>query len=178
MADETEKWLTIGKIQSPHGLKGLVKVRSFSDFPERFLQPGKRWLQKDGETPVEVELIRGTFQPGKKLYLVQFDKIDSRNASEDWTGALVVVPQGDRPQLDEEEYHLADLMGMEVVEQNTERLLGTVASVMAAGNDLLEVRQGDKTVLIPFVKVFVPVVDLDAGRIEVTPPEGLIPEDW
>ena len=178
MASEAEQWLTIGKIKSPHGLKGLVRVRSFSDFPERFLQPGARWVQREGAPPVEMTLLKGSFQSGKNLYLVQFDKIVDRNAAEDWTGALVLVPASDRPKLAEEEYHLVDLIGLTVVERDRNRILGTVVSVIPAGNDLLEVQQGQKTLLIPFVKAFVPIVDLTAARIEVTPPLGLVPEDW
>ena len=178
MTGDAEQWLTIGKIKAPHGLKGLVRICSFSDFPERFLQSGPRWLQREGEPPVEMRLLKGTFKPGKNLYVVQFDKIGDRSAAEDWTGALVLVPSSDRPKLDEEEYHLADLIGLKAIDRASNKLLGTVVSVISAGNDLLEVQQGEKTLLIPFVKDIVPNVDLAAAKIEVTPPLGLVPEDW
>ena len=178
MPDQADKWLTVGKIKSPHGLKGLVRIRSFSDFPERFLQPGERWVQQEGQQPTCMQLQKGTFQPGKNLYLVQFDRIRDRSDAEVWTGASVLVPANDRPQLEEEEYHLADLVGLEAIEQTSGRALGTIVSVIPAGNDLLNIQKGDRSVLIPFVKVIVPVVDIDAGHIEITPPDGLIPEDW
>ncbi|MEL7474898.1 MAG: ribosome maturation factor RimM [Cyanobacteria bacterium P01_A01_bin.3] len=178
MPEQENQWLTVGKITSPHGLKGLVKVRSFSDFPERFLEPGKRWVQQDGGQPIAMQLLKGTFQPGKNLYLVQFNRIQDRNDAEDWTGASVLVPTGDRPHLDDEEYHVADLLGLEAIEQSSGRVLGVIASVLPAGNDLLEVRQGTKHMLIPFVKAVVPTVDIAAGRVEIQPPIGLIPDDW
>ena len=178
MPEPDDRWLTIGKIKSPHGLKGLVKVRSFSDFPERFLDPGERWLQHEGKQLQSMQLMKGTFQPGKNLYLVQFDGIQDRNDAEEWTGASILIPADNRPCLDEDEYHFADLIGMEVIEQTNDRVLGVITSVLPAGNDLLEVHKGTKSILIPFVKAIVPVVDITAGRIEIQPPIGLIPEDW
>ena len=46
-----DKWLTVGLITSCHGINGQVKVKSLSDFEERFLQPGARWLQKENGNP-------------------------------------------------------------------------------------------------------------------------------
>ena len=46
------KWLTVGLITSCHGINGQVKIKSLSDFEERFLNPGIRWLQKENEPPV------------------------------------------------------------------------------------------------------------------------------
>ena len=57
--------LVVGLITSCHGISGQVKVKSLSDFEERFLKPGMRWLQKENETPSEIELISGFKQPGK-----------------------------------------------------------------------------------------------------------------
>ena len=50
MLDNNE-WLLVGLITSCHGINGQIKVKSFSDFEERFLKPGKRWLQKENESP-------------------------------------------------------------------------------------------------------------------------------
>ena len=168
-------WVAVGKIKAAHGLRGLVRVVSFSDFPERFTEPGPRWLWRPGEEkPTEVNLVRGTFQPGKKLYLVEFETITDRNASEASLGALLMVPEGDRPQLEEDEFHFGDLIGLSVYLQENGEYLGKVTAILPAGNDLLEVTDGKKQVLIPFVKVFVPVVDVAGDRIEVTPPTGLL----
>ena len=49
-------WLTIGEIVAPQGLKGEVRVNPSSDFPERFVEPGLRWLQGEDEEPIEIEL--------------------------------------------------------------------------------------------------------------------------
>lgn len=173
-------WQVVGRIVAAHGLKGWVRVRCLSDFPERLLSPGPRWLrsQAPGASPSDpwpTQLRHGQFYPGKKLYLVQFDGLPDRTAAEGWVGAEVLVTDSDRPELAEEEYYLPDLIGVEVFHQPTGRSLGRLTAVIPAGHDLLEVTtdQG-QTILIPFVKEIVPVVDLKSQRIEVLPPVGLL----
>ncbi len=187
-------WLEIGKIVAPQGLNGELRVYPDTDFPERFEVPGKRWLLRPNTTsPEEVELVNGRFLEGKKLYIIQLAGVKYRDQAEKLRGCKLLVPQSDRPQLGEDEYHLLDLLGLPVFIQDGGEFIGTVVDLIAAGNDLLEVqlekqegdketrRQGDKekientkTVLIPFVKDIVPVVDLEAKRIEITPPIGLL----
>jgi len=66
------EWLTVGLITSCHGINGQVKVKSLSDFEERFLKPGIRWLLKEYEPPSKIELISGFKQPGKESFVVKF----------------------------------------------------------------------------------------------------------
>ena len=203
-AKDTKEWLEIGTIVSPQGLDGEVRVYPDSDFPERFVQPGVRWLLRPGETePQEIELLGGRYIAGKGLYVVELAGVEDRNGAEALRGCRLLVPQSDRPSLGEDEYHVLDLIGLEVFNQMTQEVLGTVVDVIAAGNDLLEVKlkqpqlpipaaaqpevtkAGKKrkskpklpqpaTVLIPFVKAIVPVVDLHNGRVEIAPPPGLL----
>ncbi|NEQ98338.1 MAG: hypothetical protein F6K30_16735 [Cyanothece sp. SIO2G6] len=145
--------------------------------------------------------------------------------------SLLLVPVSDRPHLEDDEYHVMDLLGVQVFHHDTGELIGIIKDVIPAGNDLLEVelsqpslstdatetappqnlsqleeseqpsvdpsqafirRKGRRamarkakakarqkkplTVLIPFVPEIVPVVDLDAGRIAIAPPPGLLEE--
>ena len=76
------EWLTVGLITSCHGINGQVKVKSLSDFEERFLKPGIRWLQKENEPPSKIELISGFKQPGKETFIVKFQGINTRNHAE------------------------------------------------------------------------------------------------
>lgn len=194
------EWLEIGKIVAPQGLDGEVRVYSNSDFPERFEEPGQRWLLCPGESePRSIELLAGRCIENKGLYVLELAGVEDRNQAEALRGCLLLVPESDRPELGEDEYHVLDLIGLEVFNQLTQELVGTVVDVIPAGNDLLEVKLWQpqsaispidelttsknkpqpkspkpKTVLIPFVKVIAPVVDLQAGRIEITPPPGLL----
>lgn len=182
----TERFLEIGKIVAAQGLKGELRVYSNSDFPERFLQPGQRWLLRPGQPqPQPIQLLKGRYLDGKGLYVVQIEDITNRDQAEALRDCKLLVPVGDRPPLDEDEYHVSDLIGLKVFDQTDQTLVGEVVNVIAAGNDLLEVKRSPsaaaetptekpKTVLIPFVKAIVPVVDLAQRRIEITPPTGLI----
>lgn len=176
----TPHFLPIGKIVAAQGMKGEVRVYPESDFPERFLEPGTRWLVRSpSSAPEQIELIRGRYLDGKGLYVVQFAGVTDRTQAEALRDCPLFVQTGDRPLLEEGEFHVLDLIGLEVFDQATQTLIGTVNSIMQAGNDLLEVQRADahgktEAVLIPFVEAIVPVVDLQQRRIEITPPPGLI----
>jgi len=173
---QSPEWVEIGKIVGAQGLKGELRVYPMSDFPERFLEPGQRWLRFPGQTqPQAVQLIRGRFLDGKGLYVVQLAEVSDRGQAESLRDARLLVPVGDRPSLEEDEFHILDLIGLAVYDQDSQAFLGTVIRLIPAGNDLLEVERPDgKTVLIPFVWAIVPVVDLVRRRMEITPPKGLI----
>lgn len=179
-------WITIGRIVGPHGLNGEVRIYPDSDFPERFEQPGERWLLKPGNTqPTPVQLFKGRFQEGKGLYVVKFSGVDYRDQAEALRDAQLLVPANDRLPLEPGEFHVGDLMGLAVLLQDTGERIGTISDIYRAGNDLLEVTltpkssekslpQKPRKVLIPFVEAIVPVVDITQGRVEITPPAGLI----
>lgn len=134
-------WLAIGTIVAPQGLDGEVRVYPDSDFPERFVEPGQRWLLRPGKTELEpVELIEGRDIPGKGLYVIAIEGIEDRDRAEALRDCVLLVPESDRPQLGEDEYHVVDLIGLEVFLQETGENIGTVTDVIPAGNDLLEVQ--------------------------------------
>jgi 16S rRNA processing protein RimM len=172
----SDRFLTIGKIVAAQGLKGEVRLVPDSDFPERFEQPGKRWILRPGATePAEIWLIKGRYLDGKGLYVLQLEGVDDRTQAEALQGSKLLVLSSDRPNLEAGEFHVADLIGLQVFDQSTQNLVGTVTNLLSAGHDLLEVtNENEKTVLIPFVMAIVPVVDLQQKRIEITPPPGLI----
>jgi 16S rRNA processing protein RimM len=172
----TSPFLEIGKIVTAQGLNGEVRVYPDSDFPERFVKPGKRWILKAGTTePQEIRLIKGRYLDGKGLYVVQLEGVNDRTQAEALQGSKLLVMANDRPDLEADEFHVADLIGLQVFDQSTQAFVGTVVDILTAGHDLLEVKlKTEKTVLIPFVMAIVPVVDLEQKRIEITPPTGLI----
>ena len=77
-----DEWLVVGLITSCYRINGQVKIKSLSDFEERFLKPGKRWLQKENERPSEIELTSGFKQPGKETFIIKFQGINTRNDAE------------------------------------------------------------------------------------------------
>lgn len=180
---DLDDWIEIGTVVAPQGLKGEVRVYPNTDFPERFEIPGQRWLLRPGALqPEPVQLVKSYLLPGKKLYIVQFAEVCDRNQSEAIRQSKVLVPISDRPHLEPGEFHVMDLMGLAVVLQETQVVIGRVVDLIPAGNDLLEVEllvepgSEDKPakVLIPFVEEIVPIVDLERQRLEILPPQGLL----
>lgn len=134
-------WLEIGTVVGAQGLKGELRIYSTSDFPERFEKPGRRWLQNPTTQAIEqVELVSGRNVPGKNLYVVTIENIEDRNRVEALKGYKLLVKKSDRLPLEEDEYHVSDLIGLEVYDRETEENIGVVIEIYSAGNDLLEVK--------------------------------------
>ncbi len=185
----SEEFIEIGTIISPHGLKGEVKIYTESDFPERFETPGKRFLQRPNTETIEsLTLQKGYSLPGKNLYIVNFKEITDRNQAEDLRQSKLFVGKDDRPQLEDNEYHVDDLINLRVINQKTGENIGKVIDIYAAGNDLLVVelatefrekessenKKQKQTILIPFVADLVPIVKINEGQLEVNLPVGLL----
>lgn len=180
-ASAQDDWLEIGRIVSPQGLRGELRVYPNTDFPERFLVPGERWLLPAGQslprhTPQPVQLVAGRVIPKRGLFVIRLAGVEDCDAAEALRNAQLLVPISDRPSLEPGEFHVLDLVGLTVVDQATQAVIGRVESLIPTGQDLLEIRL-DATgtcTLLPFVEAIVPVVDLAAGRLEITPPPGLL----
>ena len=171
------EWLIVGLITSPHGINGKVKVKSLSDFEERFTKPGKRWIQKEKNNPEELELISGFKQPGKESFIVSFKEIKNRSQAENLKGYKILVQSGDMPQLEKEEFHLIQLVNLNVksLENKQLRVIGKVVNLENEKNNLLVIKLlNNKEVLIPFVKEIVPVVDIKNNFLIIEPPIGLL----
>ena len=154
------EWLTVGLITSCHGINGLVKVKSLSDFEERFVEPGIRWLQKENEPPLKIELISGFKQPGKEIFIVKLKGVNTRNHAEQFKKFKILVKTDKLPKLKKEEFHLLELINLEVktFENNEIKIIGKVINLENEKNNLLviELFKNQKKVLIPFLKEIVP----------------------
>jgi 16S rRNA processing protein RimM len=142
----------VGRVGRPHGLDGAFVVEEASAEPERFAVGAT--VSVDGEPAVVVERK----QAGGRL-VVRFDREVSR-------GQLLTVPRAALGDLREDEYYVADLVGLEVAEEGG-RSLGRVAQVVpGVANDVLELDTG---AALPMVADCVLSVDRDAGRITIAP---------
>ena len=172
------EWLIVGFITSCHGINGHLKVKSLSDFEERFLKPGMRWLQKDNEPPSEIELISGFKQPGKKTFIVKLQGINTRNHAEQLKKFKILVKTDKLPKLKKEEFHLLELINMEVktLENDELKTIGKVINLENEKNNLLiiELFKNQKEVFIPFVTEIVPLVDIKNNFLVINPPNGLL----
>ena len=172
------EWLVIGLITSCHGINGQVKVKSLSDFEERFLKPGVRWLQKENESPIKIELTSGYKQPGKENFIIKFQGISTRNHAEQLKKVKILVKTAQLPELKEDEFHFLELVNLQVKTFDNKELkvIGTVINLENEKNNLLVVKlfKNQKKVLIPFVKEIVPLVDIKNNFLIINPPNGLL----
>ena len=172
---EKDKWMSIGEIVAPQGLKGDIRIKSSSDFPERFTKPGKRWIQKANELPTEIKLKKGTAIPGKSIYVLSIEGVSNRSSAEEIIGWKLVIPVDSRPILSKGEYHYFDLIGLEARRGANRTLIGYVTDLIKGGNDLLEIELVEgKKVLVPFVKEIVPEIEIKEQWLLINPPPGLL----
>ena len=195
LSPEGKPLLVVGTLVAAQGLAGELRILPRSDFPERFTQPGPRWLLARQGMPRAVELLGGRQLPGKSLFAVRLAGVSSRDAAQALVHQEFLVDASQRPKLAPGEFHLLDLVGLQV------RLLdaaapasspgppiGRVVDLIHGGNDLLAVELAPadsppatggqpapgRRVLIPFVEAIVPIVKLQEGWIGLTPPPGLL----
>jgi len=175
---EEREWLVVGIITSSHGIKGELKVKSLSDFSERFTKPGKRWLQLDKEEPIVHNLISGYKKPGKDLFIISLDKIKERDSADKLKNYKLLVESDNIPKLNKEEFHLNQLVNLTVNIQQDNQIknIGKVIDLINEQNTLLEIKlyENNKNILIPFVKEIIPVINLKKNFILINPPKGLL----
>jgi 16S rRNA processing protein RimM len=163
----------VGRLGRPHGIRGEVTVEIRTDEPELRFAPGSSVFLSTGKS-IKIESIRWH----QNLLLVKFEGIKDRNDSETLRGNLVEVEVDDLdlPE-DEDEFYDRQLIGLKVIENGAE--IGVLEDVLhLPGHDLLSIKLNDgKEMLLPFVEQFVPEIDLEAGRILVLPPQGLMEEE-
>ena len=169
MAGEND-WVVLAVLRRARGIRGELFAESLGSAPERFSPALAVTLRgPKGERAAEIE--RSWTHNGRLV--LKLRGIDTRTEAEALEGWDVRIPERDRPPPPQGKHYLSDLIGYEVVTTQG-RAVGTVAAWMDAGGPaLLEVRRGEKEVLVPLVPEICVQVDAGAGRIIVELPEGL-----
>jgi 16S rRNA processing protein RimM len=154
----------MGRVLAPFGIKGWVKVETYSDTPENLAGRRRWWLGKDGEW-VEAD-VAGTEVQGKRL-IARFEGCDTPEAAVAYRGREVAVTRDSLPPAGKNEFYQADLIGLEVRNMNDERL-GAVAELFSNGaHVVMRVAGTEGERLLPFIDQVVREIDMDAGRILV-----------
>ncbi|WP_420396810.1 ribosome maturation factor RimM [Nioella sp.] len=164
----------LAAITGSYGVRGEARVKSFCAEPSALGDYGPLSDEK-GSREFKVTITR----PVKGGFAVRLSGVKTKEEADALKGVRLYAPREALPDLPDDEFYHADLIGLTVVDTGGVDL-GQVHAVMNHGaGDLLEVRQKGKsgTVLVPFTQAIVPTVDLTAGRIVVDPPEGLFDED-
>lgn len=177
MSTAASAWVWLARVRKPQGRKGEVIAEILTDFPEKFAERKHLWLlASDGAAVVrEVDLAHHWLHKGG--IVLHFAGVDSISAAEELAGLIVAIPQTERAALAEDEVHIADLIGCELIDVSGAEpvTVGRVANVdRSAGPVPLLIVQGAKgELLVPFAKSYLRKLDPDRGRIEMALPEGL-----
>ncbi len=156
--------VVVGVILGAHGVRGDVRVKSFTAEPEACFDYGPL-LDAGGAALLEALRVR----PGKAHFIVTPKVPREKEAWDALKGARLHVPRAALPEASEDEFYIDDLVGLEVV-AGGEVPIGRVKAVQNFGaGDLLEVAPsgGGRSVLVPFTRDDVPTVDIAAGRVVV-----------
>ena len=162
--------MLMGVITGAHGVRGLVRVKSFTAEPADLAAYGPL-EDAEGERRFAVELAGAV----KGVLLARVPGVQDRNAAERLKGTRLYLPRAALPAPGEEEYYHADLIGLRVVLKDGSSF-GVVKAVNDFGaGDSLEIERPDGSlVLVPFTSTTVPLVDIAAGRLVLDPPAGLL----
>jgi 16S rRNA processing protein RimM len=149
-----------------HGLKGEVKVKTFTETPDA-LARYRRLHAKDGRG-FTVSHAMAT-KTGEAV--VTFAEVVDRNTAESLRGLELFVSREVLPEPAANEFYHADLIGLTAMDE-ADRVIGTIAAIHNYGaGDVIEiVRRDGSTLMLPFARDFVPVVDLEAGRVVIAEP--------
>src|SRR6266853_218005 len=164
------KRVCVGAVAGAHGVRGAVKIKSFTATPEDVAGYGPL-EDESGERRFSLRLV-GT---GKGVVIGHLSGIADRNQAEAARGLRLYLPRAALPPTEEDEYYHADLIGLEAVLTDGTPV-GAVRAVhdFGAGDTLEIARPKGPPVVVPFTRAVVPTVDLAAGRLVVDPPPGLL----
>ena len=164
----SDNLIIIGKITGPQGVRGEVRVMPLTDFPERFKDLKIALLDDGKRLPVE------SVRYHQQVILLKFAGLDDRNSIEHLRGKLIQIERKDLVPLPEGHYHVFDIIGLSVYNEE-EECLGKISDVLQTGsNDVYIVEQQNKQpLLIPGLKSVVLHVDSPGGKMTVK-----LQEEW
>jgi 16S rRNA processing protein RimM len=161
-----DREVVLGRVSGLFGIKGWVKVHSYTEPRESLLDFGRWSLVSAGER--RSVIVAECRKQGKSL-VARFEGVDDRDAAAGFVGSEIRVRRDRLAKAPGDQYYWADLEGQQVVHRDG-RLLGRVAYVLATGaNDVLVV-QGEKEILVPFI--------IDKVILDVDTTHGVISVDW
>ena len=164
-----EDLIVLGKITSVHGVRGEVKIYSFTDPIDNLLGYPAWTLKRDGEVK-QVELVSGRLQG--KILVAKLKGLDDREVARTFVGFDICVPRALLPDLDDGEYYWHQLEGLKVIDLQGQ-LLGRLDHLLETGsNDVMVVKPcpgslDDRERLLPYTEQCVQKVDLAAGEMRV-----------
>ena len=152
--------LKIGEVLKPQGIRGELKIKTFTDFPEDVKAFGTVYI--DG---VAYKILSFRVDGNGAAY-VGLRGIPDRNAAELFRGKTVEGAREDAPALDEGQYYIVDIIGLSCETEEGE-ILGTVKDVSNLSSDIYTIEKAGKKILFPAVKSVIKAVDIEGGKLIV-----------
>src|SRR5690349_2259638 len=162
-----DRQLLVGVISGAHGVKGLVRLKSFTEEPEA-LFTYKPLTDEDGkEYALKLKGATNTH------FIVEIKGLKERDQAEALKNTKLYVPRASLPKLKKREFYEADLVGLKTLDKKGKTCGKVLAVHNYGGGAFLEIEptQG-KSFMLPFNKDCVPDVDVEAGQVTIAPPEG------
>jgi len=158
------KLIVMGRILAPFGVKGWVKVETFSESPENLARHQSWWIGSEGDW--RECRVAETERQGSRL-VARLEGCESPEAAAKYRGREIAVPREALPPAGAGEFYQADLVGLEVWNLMEERL-GTVTGLFSNGaHEVMRVAGEEGERLVPFIPHVVREIDMHAGRIRV-----------
>ena len=164
-------FLQVGAITSTHGLQGEVKVFPTTDDPKRYSRLKQVWLDT-GKEKIELEVEKVRYF--KQFVIVKFRGLNHIEDVEKYIRKNLYVTRENAVKLKENEYFIADLIGLSVIDDEGKKL-GALTDVLSTGaNDVYVVTEGEREILIPAIRQCILQVNLEEGFMKVHLLEGLL----
>ena len=157
--------IEIGQIVNTHGIRGEVKLNPWTDDIGDLLELEVFYLRQGEALHVQQSRIH------KNCVIIRFEEVADRNAAERMKGTVLFT---EKTELPEGRYYIADLLGLDVYEED--KRLGVVRDIFATGaNDVYDIKTAEgKSILIPAISGVILSIDTENKRIDVKLPAGLL----
>jgi len=170
-----ENKILIGKITSAHGIKGEVKIMSFSQNPEDIQNYQPIFDNNNQEFKLKINSkAQGT---NKDIFIVKIENISNRNDAEKLQNTELFINKNQLEESDENEFYYVDLIGLDVIDENKNKI-GVVKDVMNYGaGDIIEIdfneksRQKETLQMFSFTDKIFPQINLKEGFIQFSSPQ-------
>jgi 16S rRNA processing protein RimM len=164
--------ILIGKVSGTHGIRGQVRVVPYSGLPDSILSLSTFFLQMPDGSYKSFEIAGASEH--KKRVLVTLKGFNDINFVLGLVGCEIYIDRAQLPELPEGEYYWQDLIGLEVLTDRGDSLGELVHIFETGSNDIYVVKAGNHEYLIPAISDVVLDIDLDARKMTVCPPDGLL----
>jgi 16S rRNA processing protein RimM len=167
-----EDLLLMGKVVRPHGIEGVLRIKSYAQSEESFLNAGTVILRSiSGESRgYAVSSVR----PHKNILLMKLEELNTLEEAEKYRGAAILIRKDILLRAGDEEFFWHELIGLEVYLSGGE-YVGTIKHILPTGsNDIYVVQEGKREVLIPATHDVVKEIDLINNRMIISEVEGLL----